>query len=915
MGSISGAPIVEYNPLRSYPSIFPRKRPGVEIAPTGVADKPVRPDVTSLMKNIVSNKPKRRSQHLLPIFTIIFACLACLGINWHIALEMSRTIETKVNQEANRELQQTSALFADQISNSINSIDATLRMAGYLLSEGSTHLQTLIEKKVISLEPLVLLTFVDKDGRAIETNMGPDPERTDLSDSENVRVHLDGNMDGLYIGKPLIGRISQTWVFHLSRKVVNPDGSLRGVLVASVNPYYFACFWDELLKGNEIAALDPAVSLYGFDGVIRTGSRHLEQYLMNLFPQTMILTAASAGLSGHFEYESTTGVRKSHFTKMMDKPLVAVASYSTEGVAAKVALQQEEPLWIGAVISAIILATGSILLIAMNTCRINERRASAAEVRLASALDAIKDSFAIYDSAGHLSAYNKAFSRAFNHGGKAENLAAMNAYLRENNRSDESGRKRRNLSDGHIIAPERQNEVNIGNGAWLRVESSHTPIGEIVIYGADISESRRREAALLQRTRQVEAQAQKMKELAEIAERAVKVKSSFLAAMSHEIRTPLNAINGFAQVLGKTAMSEEPKHISKLINQSCRHLLDIVDDILDFTRLEADRVTLHPSRITIHKLMEELIETGSILTKDKPVKVTFEMTPETPPHIVADLRRLKQVLLNFVSNAAKFTQTGEIRLTAMVNGGIIRFEVSDSGEGIAPAIGESIFEPFEQGSFAGKLRSSGTGLGLAISRRLVKLMGGTIGYTSKLGIGTTFHIEIPYESTKSEEQEAAPQSGAEAPIPPLRILIAEDAPSSRLLLRLMLSRQGHQVDDVDNGKRALEAMLETHYDLAILDVQMPVMDGLEAAEGIRSTRGPNADLPLIALTAQVLDEEVEHVRGAGFDMVLGKPFMEEDLEAAIRKVLNSHPKTHHAPLAAGRLHSQVAPELVHEKDA
>jgi CheY-like chemotaxis protein len=155
---------------------------------------------------------------------------------------------------------------------------------------------------------------------------------------------------------------------------------------------------------------------------------------------------------------------------------------------------------------------------------------------------------------------------------------------------------------------------------------------------------------------------------------------------------------------------------------------------------------------------------------------------------------------------------------------------------------------------------------------------------------------------------------AEAPVPPLRILIAEDAPSSRMLLRLMLSRQGHQVDDVDNGKRALEAMLATDYDLAILDVQMPVMDGLEAADGLRTSHRPNADLPLIALTAQVLDEQVEHIKEAGFDIVLGKPFMEEDLEAAIRKLLRKAVKPIHVPVAAG-LHSQIAPEFVHNKDA
>ena len=874
------------------------------------------------MKRMISNKSFKASLNQVPIYTILFACVTSLLINWFVVLEASNRIEKKVTEDAYRELHLTSTLFADQISNTINSIDATLRMAGHLMSEESAHLGALIDKKIISLEPLVLLTFVDKGGFAVETNMGMDRDRTYLGGRESVRVHLDGQADGLFIGTPLIGRYSQAWVFHLSRKVLNPDGSLRGVLVASVNPYYFACFWDELLKGDHMAALDPSVSLYGFDGVIRTGSRHLESYLQNLKPQTWVLSAANSGLSGQFEYDSNNGPRASNFVKMMDKPLIAVASYSTAGIAARVAQQQVEPYTVGAVISAIILATGSILLMAMNTCRRNERRASAAEVRLASALNTIKDSFAIYDSTGRLSSFNKAFSEAFSKQAMAADLPTIVSYLQSRNSPGQetddvtgSGARKGDAgTDGPMMPPERQNEINIGSDRWLRVESSKTAIGETVVYGTDVSESRRREAALVERTRQVWAQARKMKDLAEMAERATKVKSSFLAAMSHEIRTPLNAINGFAQILGKSAVGDEPQHISKLINQSCRHLLDIVDDILDFTRLEADRVTLHPSRISIQKLMEELVETASILTQGKPVQTSFSMEPETPAYIVADMRRIKQILLNLVSNSAKFTQSGEIKLFAFMKSGMICFQVADSGDGIAPVVGESIFEPFEQGSFAGRIRSSGTGLGLAITKRLINLMGGSISYTSQLGVGTTFHVEMPYVESVSKQLDGPTPAGAETPLPSLRILIAEDAPSSRMLLRMILTKQGHRVDDVDNGQKALEALLKNEYDIAILDVQMPVMDGLEAAESLRASHCPMTDIPLIALTAQVLDEEVERIRASGFDKVLGKPFMEEDLVAAIRGLVRLSAPAAPAPIAAG-LYSRVAPELVHNKDA
>jgi hypothetical protein len=268
------------------------------------------------MKTLVAREQKRKRWGLLPVVTILLACIASLVINWSVILEMNNRIEAKVTEESYRDLQQMSALFADQISNSLNSVDATLRMSSHLLSEGDNHLTTLIQKKVISLEPLVLLTYVDHNGRVIETNLGPGEAGLDLSDRESVRAHLDNNLDGLFIGKPLMGRISQSWVFHLSRKVSNPDGSLRGVLIASVNPYYFACFWDELLKGDHMAALDPTVSLYGLDGVIRTGSRHLESYLTNLKPQTWLLTATPA---------KTARLRQAH-----DEAAAEVATYRAQ---------------------------------------------------------------------------------------------------------------------------------------------------------------------------------------------------------------------------------------------------------------------------------------------------------------------------------------------------------------------------------------------------------------------------------------------------------------------------------------------------------------------------------------------------------------------------------------------------------
>lgn len=824
-----------------------------------------------------ANDPQRKARRpdgRVPFYTIIISCIASLLINWAGVWEATQRVEQTVNQDSFRELQQTATLFADQVGNAINAVDVTLRFTAHHLSSHEESIKALVDKGAISLEHLVLLTFVDKDGNTVESNLGPDPNRTPLADREHIRVHLEGSVDGLFIGKPVIGRVSKLWSIQLTRKVTNADGSLRGVLVASLDPFYFSRFWEGVLKMDDERMLQPSVTLYGLDGVVRTGSRNLEAALQAQTPQEALRTIALRMQSGRIHDLQNDKAQASYFIRMPNLPLIAVASYLRSGMETKARDQEMELIVLGSVISAIIIVTGVILLWSINVSRRNELRAVSAETRLASALDAMKDSFAIYDEDGRLAAFNKSFSNWFSKGGAMQDLERMESFLAE---------RAVPVANGD---DSRENEIQFDNKSWLRIESSQTPVGETVLYGTDITQSRLREEALVERTRQVEAQAQRMEELATIAERAAKVKSSFLAAMSHEIRTPLNAINGFTQLLRKNHVDDESNRITALISDSCRHLLDIVDDILDFTRLEADKVTLQPTPITVRNLVSELMQTAQVLTKEKPVTVAHQVADDVATRISADQRRLKQILLNLISNAAKFTQSGRIDLEVTLKGPRILFEVSDTGDGIPASVGARIFEPFEQASSEGQLRAAGTGLGLAITRRLVTLMGGHISFRDREGGGTIFCVDLPYSPAVERESETKPAEQTLREVGSLNILIADDAPSSRMLLRLMLSKHGHKVDEAENGAQAIDALKAKPYDLVILDVQMPVMDGLRAAQTVRAMPSPTAQLPLIALTAQVLDEEVERTKQAGFNIVLGKPFMEEDLRNAIREALH-----------------------------
>lgn len=839
------------------------KLKALAMAPASPLNRPPEPQ----------RKP-RRADGRVPFYTIIISCIASLLINWAGVWEATQRVEHTITQDSFRELQQTATLFADQVGNAINSVDVTLRFTAHHLASHEESIKALVDKGAISLEHLVLLTFVDKDGNTVESNLGPDPNRTPLADREHIRVHLEGSVDGLFIGKPVIGRVSKLWSIQLTRKVVDADGSLRGVLVASLDPFYFNRFWEGVLKSDDERILQPSVTLYGLDGVVRTGSRNLEAALQAQAPQESLRALAMRMQSGRLSDHSSENAQASYFIRMPNLPLIAVASYLRTGIETKAREQEMELYILGFVISAIIIVTGAILLWSITVSRRNELRAVSAETRLASALDAMKDSFAIYDEEGKLAAFNKSFANWFSKGGAMQDLQRMESFLSQRSIPLALGEQT------------RENEIQFDDKSWLRIESSQTPVGETVLYGADITQSRLREEALVERTRQVEAQAQRMEELATIAERAAKVKSSFLAAMSHEIRTPLNAINGFTQLLRKNHVDDESNRITALISDSCRHLLDIVDDILDFTRLEADKVTLHLRPITVRNLVSELMQTAQVLTKDKPVTVAYDVETAIPERINADQRRLKQILLNLISNAAKFTQQGSIEVHVKLSGDRILYEVCDTGDGIPPTVGARIFEPFEQASPEGQLRAAGTGLGLAITRRLVNLMGGHISFRNRNGGGTIFCVDLPFSPAADHEIKSTPSSEVLRDIGSLNILIADDAPSSRMLLRLMLSKHGHKVDEAENGLEAVEALQAKAYDLVVLDVQMPVMDGLRAAQTVRTMRNGKSQLPLIALTAQVLDEEVVRAKQAGFDIVLGKPFMEEDLRNAIREALN-----------------------------
>jgi len=441
-----------------------------------------------------------------------------------------------------------------------------------------------------------------------------------------------------------------------------------------------------------------------------------------------------------------------------------------------------------------------------------------------------------------------------------------------------------------------------GGIAWLEISATPLPGGGIV--GA--LHDRTSETAA---KRDLEEAKERAERMAAVANAANQAKSDFLATMSHEIRTPMNGILGMAELLLESRLDADQREMAEAVSESGHELLRIINDILDFSKMEARRLSLELTDFDVEALVESVVGLLAPTARAKGIGITAAVEANVPRRLYGDDGRLRQILLNLIGNAIKFTAKGEVavRVNRDRSGeGRIAFTVSDTGIGIPPEKQGEIFEPFVQADTSPSRHYGGTGLGLSICKSLVDLMGGSIGVESRPGAGSRFWIVVPLPASGVAARESsvgrlpalsAPNMDATAGPEPrsmrsdTKILVAEDRETNRRLAELILMKLGYTADYVQDGRGAVEAVKRGHYDIILMDCQMPELDGYAATREIRrmeaeAPRGGPAHAQIIAMTANAMTHDRGACLAAGMDAYLSKPItierMREELEKAVR---------------------------------
>jgi signal transduction histidine kinase/CheY-like chemotaxis protein/HPt (histidine-containing phosphotransfer) domain-containing protein len=697
---------------------------------------------------------------------------------WGVVAELAQRDHQEAMARAERDSGNLARIIAEQATRAFSDTDRILNFLAYdlgRLGSDRPELRDILKNATSDSDLLLQLSYTDANGIMLGSSVDDHPARVDLSDREHFLVHKNGTVKGLFISKPVFGRASGKWSIQLSRRISTRDGSFAGMMVASLDPFYFSRTFQDLDVGPH-----GLVAILGRDGVLRARTGLNEQTIGRDLSKTPVVQASLTRAKGFIRTVSPVdGVtRLLSFRTLARYPLIVVAGFDeAEFMATTVALKR------------------------------------------------------IYITGG---------------AGATLMLLAM---------------------------------------AMLMSWDMHV-------------QGRAREAA----------------------EHANDLKSQFLATISHELRTPMNGVLGMLALLEGDNLTLQQQQQTVLARRSAEGLLVLLDDILDFSKLEAGKSTADPGNCEPAKIVAAVIELLRPKADAKGLRLSMHVGPSVPGFVVTDPTRLRQILFNLVGNAIKFTAAGEVSVRAQRGADLaddrflLEFEIEDTGIGIPPEVIPNLFRQFTQADSSITRAFGGTGLGLAICKRLCELLGGSISVSSTAGKGSLFRFAIAAAQGEAT-QTVEPQTVAAPPLPPQRILVVDDNAVNLQVVEGLLNRAGHHVTAVNSGQAAIDIIQRAErFDVVLMDVQMPEMDGLTATRLIRTLPRPFNQVPVIALTAHASNSSRAVCLDAGMNGFIIKPAGLQRMQQEIAAVLGlDHvaPPLPSAAAPAGELldHAQVA-ELV-----
>jgi signal transduction histidine kinase/DNA-binding response OmpR family regulator len=819
--------------------------------------------------------PLRLALATAPIIAVVWLGLGGFLVQTHHA-DMEEAGQTSRN---------LTHAFEENIRRSVEAIDTTIRALRVARAHDPEHfdLAAWAHDSGLTRDLTLQLAIADRFGTIVATNLAPSATRVSIADRPHFRGARDQPGDTLFISRPVIGRVSGKWSVQFVRKLFTPSGDFDGVIVASLDPAFLSRFYGSLDIGRG------ALLLIGQDGIVRAAAPGgVADLASDLTPAPLMQAAAAASHGSIRMIAAQDGIDRIYSWRRVDPfGLVVAVGLSTADALAEYQRDLTGCVAAATALTLIALSVGAIL-------ARNRRDAGRSQAILRAAVENISQGLLVVDADRRVRVIN----------GRAAELLDLPPGLAKPGATFDS------LLGWQLSAGEFEGQADSVR-ALVRAGG--------IEQGSSVYQRMRRNGAVLEfRTKSLESglavrtitdvteQQQHARALAEArdaAEAAAQARSDFLAVMSHEIRTPLNGVIGVADLLSEMKLGAAQLEYVRLIRESGSHLLDLINDILDFSRLEASRMQLEAVGFDPGAVMHDVagLFMAQAIAKGLELRV---QTAESGP-VIGDPGRLRQILLNLVSNAVKFTGQGRVTLSLEqepAEDGRVRlvFRVADTGIGIAPEAIGRIFEEFIQVDGSISRRFGGSGLGLAICRRLAALMGGTIAAESQQGAGSVFRfdmtlpraIDCPPPVTLPEPvNELGPERA-------LRVLVAEDNPTNRLVALRLLERLGHASDSVRNGAEAVAAAGSQPFDLVLMDVMMPEMDGLTATRRIRAAEQPDSRVAIVGLTAGSRSDKLAECMAAGMDAVTTKPVTLVSLRAAIAAGLDAAGK-HARPAGPG----------------